>query len=409
MRWSLRVVSPRPTTVGSKYWKDFHQMRIAQIAPLYESVPPKLYGGTERVVAHLSDELVRRGHDVVLFASGDSTTLAELVPCRDVALRLDETKLSWDLPAHFSMLAEVRRRADDFDILHFHLECYHFPMFSDLADRTLTTVHGRQDVKDLRKFYQVYPNYPLVSISDGQRRPVPRLRWIRTIPHGYPKSQYAFSRVPKGGYLAFLGRIAPEKGVDRALAIAERTGIPLHIAAKIDFADRGYFNNCISPLLSSTPNATYIGEIAEAEKARFLGNALALVFPIDWPEPFGLVMIEAMACGTPVIAFNRGSVPEVIEDGVTGFIVESVEEAAEAVGRVATLDRARIRDTFERRFSAEIMAMGYEAAYRDVLGMADEVAPSRLRPAHQGVVNGANERSPADLPVSIPIAAEAAA
>ncbi len=345
-------------------------MRIAQIAPLYESVPPKLYGGTERVVAHLCDELVLRGHDVSLFASGDSNTLAELVPCRDVALRLDPNKLSWDLPAHFSMLAEVRRRIDEFDILHFHLDCWHFAAFQGVADRTLSTMHGRQDIKDLRQLHEYYPHFPLVSISDSQRRPLPHLRWIRTIHHGYPKSQYRFSPEAQGGYLAFLGRIAPEKGADRAIAIAKRAGLPLRIAAKIDFADQGYFDNCIKPLLKRSVTTEYIGEIGEAEKAAFLGNARALLFPIDWPEPFGLVMIEAMACGTPVIAFNRGSVAEVIEHGVTGYIVETIEEAIEATDRVASLDRSRIRSTFERRFSAEAMAIGYEAAYADVLAMS---------------------------------------
>jgi glycosyltransferase involved in cell wall biosynthesis len=375
-------------------------MRIAQVAPLYESVPPKLYGGTERVVAHLSDELVRRGHEVVLFASGDSQTLAELVPCRDVALRLDKA-LSWDLPANLSMLASVREQADEFDILHFHIDCLHFPLFDDCADRTLTTCHGRQDVNDLRNLYRYYPYFPLVSVSDGQRKPMPHLRWIRTIHHGYPKDQYAFSPEPTDGYLAFLGRIAPEKGVDRAIAIAERAGLPLRIAAKIDFADRGYFNNQIAPLLKEAAHAEYVGEISEGEKAAFLGGARALLFPIDWPEPFGLVMIEAMACGTPVIGFNRGSVPEVIENGVTGFVVESIEEAADAAKRVAKLDRARIRAAFERRFTAEAMAIGYEAAYQTVLGMADGIRPVRLRPAHQDATHAE--------PASEPIAAEAAA
>lgn len=380
-------------------------MRIAQIAPLYESVPPKLYGGTERVVAHLSDELVRRGHEVVLFASGDSETLAELMPCRDVALRLDE-RLSWDLPAHHAMLAMVREQAEDFDILHFHLDCHHFPLFDDLADRTLTTCHGRQDINDLRNLYRCYPYFPLVSVSDGQRKPLPHLRWIRTIHHGYPKDQYAFAPEPKDRYLAFLGRIAPEKGVDRAIAIAERAGLPLRIAAKIDFADRGYFNKQIAPALKDAAHAEYIGEIGEAEKAAFLGGARALLFPIDWPEPFGLVMIEAMACGTPVIGFNRGSVPEVIEDGVTGFVVETIEEAAAAAERVGSLDRARIRAAFERRFTAEVMAMGYEAAYETVLGMADGIKPMRLRPADNDALG---TRDSATETASAPIAAEAAA
>jgi glycosyltransferase involved in cell wall biosynthesis len=366
-------------------------MRIAQIAPLYESVPPRLYGGTERVVAHLSDALVSRGHDVVLFASGDSRTLAELVPCRNVGLRLD-TALSWDLPAHLSMLAQVRARADEFDILHFHLDCHHFPLFHDIADRTITTVHGRQDIKDLRGLYRFYPDFPLVSVSDSQRRPVPHLRWIRTVHHGCPLTQYAFTPRPKGDYLAFLGRIAPEKGVDKAIAIAERSGLPLRIAAKIDPADRGYFESRIAPLLARSTKATLIGEIGDSAKSGFLGNAIALLFPIDWPEPFGLVMIEAMATGTPVIAFNRGSVPEVIDHGVTGFIVETVEEAAEAVPLAAKLDRTRIRRTFERRFSADTMALGYEAAYRTVLGLADAAATESIR-AQPSAMFGAHLRS----------------
>lgn len=342
-------------------------MRIAQIAPLYESVPPKFYGGTERIVAHLTNELISRGHEVTLFASGDSTTQAKLVASRDVALRLDENPLSWDLPAHFAMLAEVHRRAPEFDILHFHLDCYHFPLFSDLAERTLTTVHGRQDIKDLVPLYRAYPHFPLVSISNSQRRPQPNLRWIRTVHHGYPITQYLPPEAPADDYLAFLGRIAPEKGVDRAISIATSVGYPLRIAAKIDPADRNYFTKQIAPLLDRAPSATYIGEIAEHQKSAFLGNAVALIFPIDWPEPFGLVTIEAMACGTPVIAFDRGSVREIIEDGVTGFVVKNAEEAATAIGKAPDLDRAQIRRMFERRFSAEKMAAGYEMAYQSVL------------------------------------------
>lgn len=355
-------------------------MRIAQIAPLYESVPPKFYGGTERVVAHLANALVERGHDVTLFASGDSKTWAKLVPCRDVALRLDKD-LSWDLPAHLAMLATVREMADQFDILHFHLDCHHFPLFDDLAGRTVTTLHGRQDIKDLNRLYRHYPYFPLVSVSDSQRRPLPNLRWIRTVHHGYPKRQYAFSPEASGGYLAFLGRIAPEKGVDKAIMIAEQSGLPLRIAAKIDFADRGYYKEFIAPLLKASKRAEYIGEIGEKEKEAFLGAALAVLFPIDWPEPFGLVMIEAMACGTPVIAFNRGSVPEIVEPGVTGFIVETMEEAVEAIGKAAALDRSLIREVFERRFTADIMAAGYEAAYSEVLAMAEAVAAPSLAAA----------------------------
>ena len=265
-------------------------MRIAQIAPLYESVPPKLYGGTERVVAHLTNALVERGHEVVLFASGDSHTDAQLVPCREVALRLDK-QLSWDIPAHLAMLAEILKRAMSFDILHFHLDCFHLPLFKDILDRTLTTVHGRQDINDLAMLHRHYPNYPLVSISHSQRRPLPHLRWIRTIHHGYPKSQYAFSAKANGGYLAFLGRVAPEKGVDRAIEISRRAGLPLRIAAKVDSADKDYFEARILPLLDS-PGVEFIGEIGEAEKSEFLGNACALLFPISWPEPFGLAMIR---------------------------------------------------------------------------------------------------------------------
>jgi len=340
-------------------------MRIAQISPLYESVPPRLYGGTERVVAHLTDALVRRGHDVVLFASGDSKTEAQLISCRGVALRLDK-ELSWDIPAHLSMLAEIRKRAKCFDILHFHLDCFHLPLFTDMVDQTLTTVHGRQDINDLRELHRHYPNYPLVSISRSQRRPLPHLRWVKTIHHGYPKPQYAFSPAGKSGYLAFLGRIAPEKGVDRAIEIARRAGLPLRIAAKVDSADKDYFDAHIAPLLDA-PGVEFIGEIGEAEKSKFLGGARALLFPISWPEPFGLVMIEAMACGTPVIAFNQGAVPEVIQHGVTGFIVNGIEEAGYAVEHIDVINRAAVRSAFERRFSVDVMAANYESAYASVL------------------------------------------
>jgi glycosyltransferase involved in cell wall biosynthesis len=385
--------------------REASPMRVAQIAPLYESVPPRYYGGTERVVAHLSNALVQRGHDVVLFASGDSETLADLVPCRAKALRLDENKLSWDLPAHLSMLAKVRERADEFDILHFHLDCYHMPLFANIADRTVTTLHGRQDIRDLWDLYRTYPRFPLVSISESQRAPVPHLRWVGTIHHGYPLSQYAFSPEPKGDYLAFLGRIAPEKGVDRAIAIATLARMPLRIAAKIDFADRGYFHDQIAPLIGK-PYAEYIGEIGEDAKAAFLGNALALVFPIDWPEPFGLVMIEAMACGTPVIAFNRGSVPEIIQDGVTGFVVDSVEEAAEAAKLAVTLDRTRIRAIFEQRFSAHVMAQAYEAAYRRVL--TDQARQLAVKPLYTGDGAQRGDASPAGALESTSISGAAA-
>jgi glycosyltransferase involved in cell wall biosynthesis len=356
-------------------------MRIAQIAPLYEAVPPKFYGGTERVVSHLTDELVRRGHDVALFASGDSKTTAQLVPCRKVALRLDK-QLSWDIPAHLSMLAEVQKRAQDFDILHFHLDCFHLPFFHDMAERTLTTLHGRQDIGDLGGVHRHYPNYPLVSISNSQRRALPHLNYVRTIHHGYPTSQYLFFPVAKGGYLAFLGRISPEKGVDRAIEIARCAGVPLRIAAKIDQADTDYFHTCIKPLLD-TPGVEFIGEIGEPEKSEFLGGASALLFPISWPEPFGLVMIEAMACGTPVIGFRQGSVPEIIKQGVTGFTVNTVAEAVVAVNKLSSIDRTLVREAFEHRFSVEVMARAYERTYADLCltGESSAAMPAKLNGA----------------------------
>lgn len=338
-------------------------MRIAQIAPLYEAVPPKLYGGTERIVAHLTDALVNLGHEVTLFASADSQTRATLAPMRDQAIRLDPEPLKSDLAAHLSMLHEVHRRSSEFDILHFHVDLLQFPVFADIAARTLTTLHGRLDLKDLSETYRCWPAFPLVSISDHQRRPLRFANWIGTVYHGMPEEQYTFSPQARGGYLAFLGRISPEKRPDRAIAIARAAGLPLKIAAKVDHADAAYFRDVIKPLLDD-PSIEFVGEIGDADKSRFLGDAIALLFPIDWPEPFGLVMIEAMACGTPVVAWNRGSVPEVIDDGVTGRVVRSQAEAIAAVTEVAGYDRARIRDTFERRFSAQTMALSYEALYQ---------------------------------------------
>src|SRR5690606_24895159 len=307
-------------------------MRIAQIAPLYEAVPPKLYGGTERVVAHLADALVGQGHDVTLFAAADAGTRARLVPMRDRALRLDPAPLKSDLAAHLGMLAEIRERADEFDILHFHIDLLHFPIFEDIAHRTLTTLHGRLDLTDLPEAYRRWHRFPLVSISNHQRTPLPFANWHATVPHGLDTSLYPFSEQPAGDYLAFLGRISPEKRPDRAIAIATRAGMRLRIAAKVDPADRSYFEQKIRPLLDN-PLVEYIGEIGDADKAAFLGGARALLFPIDWPEPFGLVMIEAMACGTPVIAWRCGSVPEVVEHGVTGLIVQSEAEAVSAVAQ----------------------------------------------------------------------------
>jgi glycosyltransferase involved in cell wall biosynthesis len=343
-------------------------MRIAQVAPLYEAVPPRLYGGTERIVAHLTDALVDLGHDVTLFAAADARTRATLVPVRDEAIRLDPAPLKSDLAAHLSMLHEVRRRAHEFDALHFHVDLLHFPMFEDCAPRTLTTLHGRLDLKDLPEAYHRWPRYPLVSISDHQRRPLRFANWVGTVYHGMPERLYPFAPEAGGGYLAFLGRISPEKRPDRAIEIAIASGTPLRIAAKVDNADRAYFHNHIEPLLDH-PLVEFIGEIGDHEKPAFLGGASALLFPIDWPEPFGLVMIEAMACGTPVIAWRNGSVPEVVDDGVTGRVVESMEEATAAVAEVAGYDRTRVRAVLERRDSARAWARSYEALYQRCVGL----------------------------------------
>ena len=337
-------------------------MKIAQIAPLYEAVPPRLYGGTERVVAHLTDALVELGHDVTLFASADAETLATLVPVRDQAIRLDPAPLKSDLAAHLAMLAEVRRRADEFDVIHFHTDLLHFPMFEDMAERTITTLHGRLDLKDLPGVYRRWTDFPLVSISDDQRKPLPFANWIGTVHHGMPSKLYTF-HLRSEGYLAFLGRISPEKRPDRAIEIARRCGKPLKMAAKVDVADRAYWSEVIEPMIRDEPLVEFVGEIGDDEKSAFLGGADALLFPIDWPEPFGLVMIEAMACGTPVIAFGCGSVPEVVESGLTGFIVEDLDGAVEAVNRLGELRRTEVRRRFDARFSALAMARRYLHLY----------------------------------------------
>jgi glycosyltransferase involved in cell wall biosynthesis len=344
-------------------------MKIAQIAPLAEAVPPKLYGGTERIVSYLTEELVRQGHDVTLFASGDSRTSAELVSCAPKALRLDGTVRD-PLPHVLIMLEEVRARAHEFDILHFHMDMVHFPIFRRLAPRTLTTLHGRLDLRDLQPFYRKFPEFPLVSISNHQRLPMPPVNWAGTVYHGLPLDLLRFNPEPRGEYLAFLGRMSPEKRPDRAIEIARRAKMKLRIAAKVDDADRQYFERNIRPLLDD-PLVEFIGEIGEQQKSDFLGNAAALLFPIDWPEPFGLVMIEAMACGTPVIAFPEGSVPEVIDQDVTGYMVRSIDEAVATLGKARDLDRAAIRRRFEQRFSAERMARDYVALYRRLARAAD--------------------------------------
>jgi glycosyltransferase involved in cell wall biosynthesis len=344
-------------------------MKIAQIAPLIESVPPKLYGGTERVVSYLAEELVRQGHEVTLFASGDSKTSAELVRCSDMALRFNPV-VKDPLPYHLVMLDEVRRRADEFDVLHFHVDMLHFPLVRGFMDRTVTTLHGRLDLPDLKPFFAAFPDIPLVSISREQRRPVPqRVNWVGNVHHGLPEDLLPLRRAPDSNYLAFLGRISPEKRPDRAIEIAARAGLPLKIAAKIDRVDRAYWDQVVAPLVARHRNVEFVGEIDEGRKAEFLCNARALLFPIDWPEPFGLVCIEAMACGTPVIAFHAGAAPEVVDDGVTGFVVRNVDEAVSAVTRVAALDRRNVRAVFERRFTAKRMASDYLGIYRGLPGV----------------------------------------
>jgi len=340
-------------------------MKIAQVAPLMESVPPRLYGGTERIVSYVTEELVAQGHDVTLFASGDSLTQARLVPCTTKALRLSDVKDP--VPYHLIMLDEVRRLASSFDVLHFHVDLLHYPVIRDFAWRTVTTLHGRLDLPDMHPLYSTFSEAPLVSISDNQRKPMPPVNWAGRIHHGLPQNLLKPIASRRGDYLAFLGRISPEKRPDRAIKIAARSGRELRIAAKIDKVDRDYWREEIEPLVRRHANVRYIGEIGDAEKAEFLGNASALLFPIDWAEPFGLVMIEAMACGTPVIAWNCGSVPEVVDPGVTGFVVDSVEEAVSAVSLIGNLDRRRIREVFDQRFTAARMARDYVAIYRRLL------------------------------------------
>jgi glycosyltransferase involved in cell wall biosynthesis len=341
-------------------------MKIAQIAPLFESVPPRLYGGTERIVSFLTDELVRLGHDVTLFASGDSVSRAHLVPCATRALRLDENVRD-PIPYYMLMLDRVRECADEFDILHFHIDQFQFPLFRPIANRTVTTLHGRQDLPDLKPLYVGFSEMPLVSISNDQRRPIAGSNFVGTVYHGLPTDLYKPVLHSRGGYLAFLGRISPEKRPDRAIAIARALGMPIKIAAKVDKVDEAYFRAEIEPLLHE-PNVEFVGEINERRKNEFLGEARALLFPIDWPEPFGLVMIEAMACGTPVLAFGRGSVSEIIDHGVTGAIVNTMEEAIRMLPQVMSLDRGAVRRRFEQRFTANRMAKDYVRIYRSLLG-----------------------------------------
>jgi glycosyltransferase involved in cell wall biosynthesis len=356
-------------------------MKIAQVAPLFESVPPRFYGGTERIVHYLTEELIDQGHEVTLFASGDSATRGTLIAPCERSLRLDADCVD-RLPYHFLMLEQVFQRADGFDLIHFHIDYLHYPLSRRMATPHVTTLHGRLDIPDLEPLYREFTEMPVVSISNSQREPLPWVDWQGTVYHGLPVDLYAPGK-GTGGYLAFLGRISPEKRVDRAIEIAKRANMKLRIAAKVDPADREHMRTTIEPLLDH-PLVEYVGEIGESDKADFLGDAYALLFPIDWCEPFGLVMIEAMACGTPVIAHRRGAVPEIIEEGVTGFIVEDIDGAVRALEKVPSFDRTRCRRTFERRFSASRMAVDYLKIY-------ERLASSRGPTNHP-------ERAPRALP-----------
>jgi glycosyltransferase involved in cell wall biosynthesis len=346
-------------------------MKIAQIAPLVESVPPILYGGTERVVSWLTEELVRQGHEVTLFASGDSRTKARLEPIVPRSLRLDGIHNS--LPYNIIMLDRVAALQHEFDVLHFHIDFFHYPLFRGMAHRTLTTLHGRQDLPEMPDLYRAFSHMPLVSISNHQRLPVPPVNWRGTVYHGLPDGMLKEDK-GEGGYLAFLGRICADKGILPAIEIARRAGLTLKVAAKVDPADQKYFDEQVKPVLDQSPHVEFIGEIDDSRKQDFLGRARALLFPISWPEPFGLVMIESMACGTPVIAFNCGAVPEIMDDGLTGFVVENVDQAVAAVSRLDELFRPSIRSRFEERFSAQAIAREYLGIYEKLQTMEEAVA-----------------------------------
>jgi len=340
-------------------------MRIAQVSPLFEAVPPKLYGGTERVVYSLTEELVAMGHDVSLFASGDSITSAKLIPGRAEAIRLDPTVKDW-VSIYYRFVEMIYRRKDEFDVIHFHIDYFPLSLFTRQDVPFLTTTHGRLDVKEFIETFGTFRDAPFVSISDNQRKPIPHLNWVRTVLHGMPPHILTPQPV-KQEYAAFLGRVSPEKGLDRAIAITGKAGMKLKVAAKVDNADREYYDTIIKPLIDVNPHVEFIGEINDQQKPDFLSGAQALIFPIDWPEPFGLVMIEAMACGTPVIAFRSGSVPEVIDDGVSGFIVNGIDEAVAATKKLHTLDRATVRATFDRRWTSRRMAEDYVSVYEELI------------------------------------------
>jgi len=340
-------------------------MRIAQVAPLYESVPPKLYGGTERVVSWLTEELVNLGHDVTLFASADSITTARLAPVCPKSLRLNRQCID-SLAHHIVMLDQVLDEVSNFDLVHFHIDYLHFPYSSRQSFPHVTTLHGRLDIPDLVPLYRKFPFEPVISISDAQRMPLPNVNWQGTVHHGLPKDSFTPYYEP-GKYLAFLGRISPEKGLEEAIEITKRAGLALKIAAKVDRVDSEYFKTNIEPLLHH-PLIEFVGEIGHPDKNSFLGNAAAVLFPVNWPEPFGIVMIEAMACGTPVIAYNRGSVPEIIEQGVNGFIAAGAEDAVKAVQNILEIDRRLCRQRFEQRFTSSRMTRDYLAIYENLVG-----------------------------------------
>jgi len=363
-------------------------MRIAQVAPLFESVPPKLYGGTERVVSWLTEELVRMGHDVTLFASGDSMTTAKLIPVCEESLRLSPESVD-HVAHHVVLLEHVLNHKNEFDLIHFHIDYLHYPLSRRERYVHVTTLHGRLDIPDLVPLYEVYNDIPVISISDAQRDPLPNLNWQGTVHHGLPRESYTFHRNSKG-YLAFLGRTSPEKGLDQVIEIAKRAGMPLKIAAKVDKIDQEYFDTCIQPLLSDS-YVEFIGEVGYPEKNDFLGNADALLFPISWPEPFGLVMIEAMASGTPVIAYPLGAVPEVMADGISGYLVPDLNGAVEAVKKIDQLDRRKVRKHFEQHFTADRMAKNYVKIYERLVSR--KKAPLA---ASNGVLNWMKLTSPSN-------------
>ncbi|WP_240348022.1 glycosyltransferase family 4 protein [Longitalea arenae] len=353
-------------------------LKIAQIAPLIESVPPKLYGGTERVVAYLTNALVKLGHDVTLFASGDSITKAKLVSVTPTALRLSNSVDQ--VAGHILQIQEVMDRAHEFDLLHFHTDYLHFPVMRFCDTRSLTTLHGRLDIPELKPLYKKFNDAPVISISNAQRRPLPMANWVGTVYHGLPLDLYNFGK-GEGDYVVFLGRFSPEKRADRAIEIARKANMKIKIAAKVDKADQSYFEKEIRHLLDQ-PHVEYLQEIGEEEKGPLLANAKALLFPIDWPEPFGMVLIEAMACGTPVIAYNHGSVPEVIEHGKTGFIVNDIDKAAEALKNIHLISRSACRETFEKRFSDLVMAENYVRLYEKMVFKQPKLTYS-LTPAYR--------------------------